>query len=990
MENGLSQSLVYTITQDTLGFLWFGTGDGLNRYDGYTFQVYQSDPFDTHTLSSPAVSSMAYDAAGHLWIGTTVGGLNRMDPATERIERFMHDPEDPNSLSNNLIATLHRDRNGNLWIGTLGGGLNRYDPQTQRFIRYPSTPGAEPFTMGNMVRSLAEDAEGRLWIGTDTGLSYLDLASGAIVHFEPSTSGVSGISALHTDADGTLWVGTWGNGLYRRVHGADAFTRFDLPPESPSDLTIGRIRCLRSTTDGTLWIGTWNDGLYQLNRQTMRLTHHVYEPGNPNSLSSNRVYDLFEDQVGRLWAGTTRGISILQPGADRFILRRHEPGNPNSLSTSDVVSVFEDRTGTLWAGTTTGGLNAIHAGTERITSYRHTPGNPTGLSHDYVLSILEDRQGSLWIGTWGGGLNRFDRTPQQFRQLSIETGTPGDQDVFALHEDREGYLWIGADGAGVKRLDPATGQITAFVNQPENPHSLSNNRVRFILEDPEGFLWIATSGGGLNRLNPQTRFFERFLHHHEDPHSLSNNAVYVLHFSPTDSALWIGTAGGLNRLQPNVSPPRFEHLTTQNGLPSNIIKCILEDDDGFLWLGTNQGLTRFNRTNREVRTFDAGDRLQNQEFNFGACHRSSSGTLHFGGINGLVSFEPGSLQPNPNVPAVRITNFLLFNEAYPTEQPLWEPQTIQLTHQQNFFTFAFSALDYTAPARNLYRYQLEGLDPDWVEASTQRRATYTSVPPGTYRFRVQGSNNDGVWNREGATLQLVINPPIWQRWWFRLAAFGLLIGLLYAGYRYRLNRFLEMERLRLRIAGDLHDDIGANLGSIALMSDMVRRRGALTDRDRSQLEKLSQAARQTASNLREIVWFVDPDRDKLDDLIVRMRQIAKDLLGDVPHTFETSGTAVTSPLDMHFRRDVLLIYKELLHNITRHAQASRVSIHVGQSEEAFTLEVRDDGVGFTQPVNGNGNGLKNMQHRARQVGGVLRFDSAPGKGTTAHFSARIT
>lgn len=992
---GLSQSLVYTITQDPQGFMWFGTGDGLNRYDGYAYQIYQSDPFDPNTLSSHAISSLTYDAEGQLWAGTTIGGLNRLDPATGHIARFTHDPQDLHSLSHNLIAKVLLDRAGRLWIGTVGGGLNRFEPATERFKRYPFTSGSDAHTLGGMVRALAEDTQGRLWIGTDAGLSRLDPTTEQITRFgaADTAGGIhtpADISALHVDTAGTLWIGTWGEGLYRWTAGAPALERFPPPSNAPPALARARIRCLRSTADGMLWIGTWNDGLYQLDPRTGRLEQYQHQPGDPNSLSSNRIYDLFEDQVGRLWIGTTRGVSMVHARSARFTLRRHAPGNPGSLSASDVVAVYEGADGTLWAGTTTGGLNAVTPSTGQVTHYRFQPDAPTSLSNDYVLSILEDRQGTLWVGTWGGGLNRFTPSTGRFTRLPPASNKTADRDVFALHEDAEGALWVGTDGAGLHRLDPATGEVTVYQNQPENPHSLSSDRVRYITATPDGTLWIGTSGGGLNRFDPQRQFFQRFMHDPEDPTTLSSNAVYVLHYSPTDTALWIGTAGGLNRLNPTAASPHVAHITTRQGLPSNVIKCILEDDAGYLWLSTNQGLSRFNRADGEVRTFGTGDRLQNREFNFGACHRGPSGLLHFGGIDGLASFQPGTLDPNSAVPPVRITGFRVFNEPTPTARPLWEPQTIRLTHRQNFFTFEFAALDYTAPAQNQYRYQLEGLDADWVEAGTQRRATYTSVPPGTYRFRVQGSNNDGVWNRDGAALHLVVAPPFWQTWWFRLLAFGLLAGLLYAGYRYRMNRLLEMERLRLRIAGDLHDDIGANLGSIALMSDMVRRRGALTDRDRTQLEKLSQAARQTASNLREIVWFVDPDRDKLDDLVARMRQIADDLLGDLPHTFTVSGDGLSSRLDMHFRRDVLLIYKELLHNAMRHAQATQIDIHITQSEKAFSLRVSDDGVGFSLPGNGQGNGLKNMQHRAAHAGGTLRLESRPGAGTVAHFSAHIT
>ena len=1020
VEHSLSDTRVQAITQDAQGFMWFGTWDGLNKYDGYSFTIYRHDPEDSTSISNSGVTSLYVDHSDALWVGTW-DGLNRFDPATETFSRYQHDPNDPYSVSHDGITAIYEDHQGILWVGTWGG-LNRFDPATETFSRYQHDSNDSTSLSDPGVQVIFEDEQGALWVGTGSdlytfanqqdggGLNRFDREAETFTRFmhhpdDPHSLIDNTVHAIYEDREGTLWVGTRGDGLHRFERDSETFTRFPYDPNVPQRLSAphrqGGYREIRgsgnpglgvtsiheeSTESGILWIGGTDGGLNRFDRSTGTLTHFEHDPRDPNSLSDNDVWSIYEDRAGILWVATWNGINKIDPTHGYFQHYGHDPENPNSLSLGEVRRILEDSDGYLWVATWGGGLNKIDRRTGTVKHYRHDPENPNSLSHDVVRFITEDQDGYLWIGN-AAGLNRLDRTTETFTLYQHDPEDPSSLShnlVNWVHEAQTGTLWVGTYGGGLNRLDRQTGAFTSYRHDPEDPTSLSHDDVMVMLEDQAGNLWIGTWEGGLNRFDATTERFTSFL-----PGAL----ITCLAKDPS-GRLWIGThnRGAL------LLDERGELLTSfskEDGLASNLVRGIVVDDEGFIWTSTRNGLSRIDLLTRSVRNFDVTDGLQGNSFTPVSYYKSTSGELFFGGENGITAFHPDRIKDNPYPPDVTLTGIKIFNDllkpdaSAPLTQHISVTREITLPHDQNDLTFEYVGLHFSNPAENQYAYMLKNYDEDWIAAGTQRTALYPRLPPGAYVFRVKAANSDGVWNEEGASIRVVITPAWWQTWWFRLLAAALAICLLTAAYRYRVGRLLEMERLRLRIASDLHDDIGSNLSAIAMRSEMLQERAARGDVKEHELQRISRAAEETIHALRETIWFIDPKHDRLDDMVGKMRDVAADLLNGIPYTLETPGQHDGKALSMEFRRHVFLIYKEALHNAARHAKAHEVDIRVDSHDGMLMLRIEDDGIGFEVSEQEQGHGLRNMRQRAEQIGGTLNVESIPGKGTTITLSAKM-
>ncbi len=541
---------------------------------------------------------------------------------------------------------------------------------------------------------------------------------------------------------------------------------------------------------GTLWVGT-EEGLAVLDRATGHFTVHRHDPLDPYSLVNDRVYTLYEDRTGILWIATDGGISRYVREKDRFTLYRHNPQDPNSLGAPRVGAVLKDRSGVLWVGLHAEGLDRIDP-TGAVTHYRHDPNDPHSLSHDHVTALHQERSGDIWVGT-SAGLDRLNpRTSLVMSHLSPAPGA-----VKVIYEDHAGTLWIGTEEPGtLSHLNPATGEITTYRYDPSNPDRFPNTYgIRAILEDRSGDLWLGTYSG-LVHFDPERGTFVQYRNDPEDPHSLSDDFVWALYEGPhggtgeTTPYLWVGTHGGLNRLD-DKSAGRFTVYTIEDGLPNDAIAAILGDETGGLWLATmGGGLSHFDPHTETFRNYDTGDGLQGMHFIPGAAYRSPDGELFFGGASGLNRFYPASIRDNPHVPPIVLTAFRKFDQI--VDLDLADVHEITLSHRDNFFSFEFAALDYADPPANRYAYILEGFDRDWVYCGARRYAAYTNVPPGTYTFRVKGSNNDGVWNEEGLAVKVVITPPFWATWWFRTLVGGILLGIALSIYRVRARNIAAL------------------------------------------------------------------------------------------------------------------------------------------------------------------------------------------------------
>lgn len=881
LDQGLAQSIVQVIHKDRKGFMWFGTQSGLNKYDGYKFTEYKSNPFDSTKISNSQIQAIYEDKHGDLWIGTAGGGLNRFDREKEIFTHYRYDPDDPNSLGNDFVWLIYEDSKQNLWVLTGAGGADRLNRATGKFRPYRHDENDPHSLSHDNIRTGIEDQSGTIWIGTVSGLNKFNREQDNFTCYRPSKTDPNSLSYDEVTAiyespsePGILWIGTgeWdhlseGGGLNRFDTRTEKFThynlrtaplkersrniirqihedkngtfwlcttqglvRFDrktesyeyfLPnPKYPNNRS-NIIRSIIEDTNGDLWITTRAfDGIYFFNKDTKTFYHYTHNSNDQYSLSNNFILSTFIDSTGVLWLGTnTGGLNKLDLYAKKFTTVTHNPEDPNSLSAMITRSFYQDEAGHLWVGVIDGGLNRFDPQTRQVRHYFSNRRDPNSLSHNTVFSINGDRFGGLWIGT-DDGLNRFNRINETFLQYHHKSNDPSSLSnctIRAIFEDLSGTLWIGTDYDGLNRYNRTEDNFTRFTHNPDDPNSLSHNSVRAIAQDSSGVLWIGTFGNGLNKLvlssehgknrkpsevfMPEKRIFPRYTHNPRNKNSLSNNSIQSI-FIDSEGILWIGTfGGGLNRFDPKLE--KFEHFTEENSdLPNNVIYGVLGDDKGNIWVSSNRGISKYIPSSNTFINYDVDDGLQSKEFNGQACYKNDRGEMFFGGIDGFNIFHPDSIRDNPYEPQIAITDFKLFgqtvpiSENSPLKKHISETGEIKLAHWQNNVSFEFVALHYNQPEKNKYSYILVNYDQAWHAPGSQRSATYTNLEPGEYFFRVRGSNNDGVWNKKGATVRIVIAPPWWKTIWACMFYVLSAIALFFVSHRVQKIVVLRRERAR--------------------------------------------------------------------------------------------------------------------------------------------------------------------------------------------------
>lgn len=805
LEEGLSQSVVNVFLQDSQGFLWMGTQDGLNRYDGRNFVTYKYDADDPFSLGANFIQDIIEDQDKVLWFGTLGGGLNQYDRVTNRFTRYRFRPNQPFNISDNNVQTLLEDRNGGiLWVGTNNGGLNRFDKDSGQFTSYQNNPDDPDSLSNNNISKIIQDDQGNLWLTAfGGGLNRFDPQSETFTRYlndpeDPDSLSSNLAQYVYQDQQGIIWVGTFNGGLNRLDPGTASFKIYQNDPDDPFSLGANNVQYIYQDSQGTLWIGTNPGGLNRFDYHTEAFHRYLNDPADPASIGHNNVVSIYEDQAGVLWAGTFgAGASKSDPNRAKFLYYQKDPQDPNSLSDNSIWAILEDRAGYLWIGTFEGGLNRLNRSTGEWVQFTNDPADLNSISSNQIWSLMDGQDGNLWIAT-SAGLNTYLRASETFTQTVAPL-------TLELLQTRDGTIWLGTAAGGLGKLDPQSQQINFYTNDPTNANSLSDNTVNALVEDQDGKLWIGTVNGGLNHFDPQSEQFTYFQHDPDDPTSLSNNYVLAI-YQDSQGVLWIGTVGGgLNRFIPETGT--FAHYTEKNGLPNDTIYGILEDDQGHLWMSTNLGIAEFDPQTETIKSYDHRDGLQSNEFNQGAYYRNAHGEMFFAGVNGLNIFHPSELVDNNYLPPVVITRFDLFNEPVapapdsPLQQSIEQTRLINLTYQQDFLTFEFAALHYSAPQDIHYAYLLEGLEKDWNDVGNRNFASYTNVPPGNYTFRVKATNADGVWNETGTALQITITPPFWETTWFRVIAGFLVVGSV-SGTFYLRVRSVEVQKRRLEIQVD--------------------------------------------------------------------------------------------------------------------------------------------------------------------------------------------
>jgi PAS domain S-box-containing protein len=795
-DHGLSQNNVVDILQDRRGFMWFATGDGLNRYDGNGFTIYKNNPTDPRSISDNFVRDLHEDAQGYLWVAA-YPGVNKFDPTTERSTRYVHDPNNPKTLSGDSVESIARDSRGYLWFGTSENGLDRFDPATETFTHYRDDSDGQ---FVGRITHVIEDSHREIWFVGERGLFHVNSQTGRITR---RPAGMNRLSAdyVYEDNAGNFWMLAWSPivGLVKYDRQSERLIKYALPAGATG---LPSSKLLDDGENG-FWVPS-SLGLYYFDRSTERLRRlFEHDETDPDSLNDNTVVSIYRDRSGLLWVGTGNGgLNILNLQERQFGHYRHRPASPYSLSPGRVTAIHQEPNGVLWIGFYPRALDRLDRKTGRITHY--VPGlNTNGLSKGGdINSIYKDSRGYLWLGGWAGGLDRFDERTGQFKHYRHDPHNPNSlmsDNVLSIYEDRSGRLWVGQFG-GLGSFDPAT---DGFTNYPPNPNDVARlaYSVSAMHQDRSGTFWLGMLSGMLSRFDYRTSTFVTYKPDLHDPRKLQGGSIGGIREDRTGT-LWLASGRGLYRY--NRHDETFARFTEGDGLPSNDIMGILEDDAGRLWLSTKKGMSRFDRKTERFRNYDVSDGLLTNEFSRSCFQQGENGEMLFCGNSGITMFFPESVRDNPYVPPVVITNFRIFNDPVPIgadsvlKKAIPYTTSLVLSHRDYVFSFEFAALSYANSQKNRYRYKLENFDRAWNDVrSRQRLATYTNLDPGDYIFRVQGSNSDGVWNEEGVLLPIVITPPWYKENWFRVLSAAFFLALLWAAYQFRMWQLqLDVKKLR--------------------------------------------------------------------------------------------------------------------------------------------------------------------------------------------------
>ncbi len=1050
-EDGLSNNIINCMVQDQSGFLWFGTNAGLNRYDGYNFKSFLNNPEDSQSISSNIIWSLYEDRKSFIWAGTKNGDLCRYDVSTESFKNWKIESSENNE---NGITSIFEDQSGFIWIGTYRNGLYRLNISTNKFEHWHAQRDNPNSLSNNFVTAIVQDSEGSLWISTYNGLDRFNpnLNSDFFEHyyFYPDEVNIPGKNLIwnlnkSTFEKNTIWVCSL-QGLFKFNTISKNFIPIKLPDSNA--LQFGNsVSMVSEVTFGDkkyLWVGTYG-GLIHIDLDTESSERLTADGTSKSELLSNEIHKTMVDNSGVLWIGTNKGLNYLTLKSERFNSTGIEQKGLRLLSElnkKDIFAITQTADGYVWFGSSKGlfGLNMLENESDLFTI--------PGIEKLNIWSLYPGESDNLWIGTYGHGLIELDLRSRKLKTKKISNpdyATTAFEYIKAIHQDRNGLLWAGFWGGGLAKLDLKTNRIAFYRNIPDDPSSLSFDDVWVIHEDQKGRIWIGTDGGGLNLYDPQKNTFYRWTTDRPASVRLSSNIIHCIFESTKhksldnkdETILWIGTSAGLNKLviKNDTSSSELSELnldlkiiSINNGVKDNSIESIIEDEKGNLWIGKNSGISVFNPTSNTFTEYSANDGLIGNSFNAAAALKIENGIMFFGSTAGVVFFNPMEISSSDYSPPVLITDFQIFNQSViigkdsPLKISITKTKQISLSYTQSVFSFQFAALDYNSPESIQYAYKMEGFDKEWIYCGSRRFVTYTNLDRGEYVFRVKATNSDGIWNEKGTQIAITINPPFWATWWaysiYILMFISLLLFLRSVEIKRRIKneeerlrrereaallreaklraitieqeKELEKQKIRNRIAQDLHDEIGSNLSSISLMSELIQKDGKINSDVFAKINRIYKVAKGSTQAMRDIVWLTNPSSDSLKDLISKMNEVARDMLGAMKWEFDFSKKISEINLLPETKRNVFFIYKEALNNILKHSDAGNVDIKLNVIDTILCLDIKDDGKGFNTNTGFSGNGLKNLQSRAKEINGKLKINSSPGNGTSLELEVNIT
>jgi ligand-binding sensor domain-containing protein/signal transduction histidine kinase len=797
-DDGLSSSIATSILQDYKGLMWIGTYEGLNRYDGFNFVTYKNDPADSSSLTNNLVKAIFEDHNKNLLIGTQTG-LCLYDRNKDRFLNYMIDKSSPLRGFNWSILKIAEDTLGNLWLAT-NSGLIYFDRINNKIVQYSHDRNNPESLSYDYLESVLIDKNNRVWASTRKGLNLFLPETGTFRHITRSENDAEDLSNIYfmgmaEDREGNLWFGST-EGVYCLRRNPEAkitgLIHYKHDPKDKYSLSLNQAKSLYVDNMGNLWIGTENGGINLFDRENNRFWNYRKDDYDPKSLNNESIQAIYQDKTGNLWFGTfTGGLNVSMKNKDAIVLHQILPGSPFSLSHNTVTCFLEDQYGQTWLGTDGGGLNLFDRKINRFLRFNMDNSN---LSSNAILCMAEDSNNQIWIGTWAGGLVHFNSKTKTFASLTTKNSGIQDNNIFAVAEGYDDDLWLGSIENGLIHYNKKDGKFTNYT--PENS-GLSNKMVTKILKLSNRRLIIGLPDCFQIYSPDDNRFFT----YSPDPNnvnSLSSPSTTDI-LVENDSTVWIGTRDGLNRFNPQTGS--IKRYYEKDGLPSSVIKGMVVDMSGSLWVTTNKGASRFDYRNGRFKNFTKADGLQSSEFSERSILKTKSGDLLMGGTKGFNIVYPDRIAENKIIPDVIITDLKIFNKSAelgavnsPLIQNITETKTLTLSSEQFVFTFYFAAMDFTAPEKNQYAYKMIGFDKDWIYSGNKREATYANLNQGEYIFCVKASNNDDVWNEKGISIRIKVLPPWWNTWWFKVIIISSAIFLL--AYIF-LSRMIRLKKQKI-------------------------------------------------------------------------------------------------------------------------------------------------------------------------------------------------
>lgn len=1026
-KNGELPQVPISLLQDSKGFLWIGTTDGLYRYDGRELLEFRHDPQDTLTLSNNYIRLLFEDKAGNLWVGTK-DGLNFFDLKKERITRCFPRSEVPHN-----ILSITEDHKNRIWFGTYKG-LFQFDPKNRQLLHLTPEPEFENTLTHEYIWSVYEDDKNRMWVTTHGGITIFE--NDDQFNFQSYYGDENAENGLNEDrffdvvqdSSGQIWISSYG--LFKAIEneGGIRFISYKNQKGILNSLSNDLIQTIDVGPDNSLWLGTYRGGLNQVKRvgaknEGLNFHHFKNNPDNENTLSNNQINAFEIDASGLIWVGTGSGLDKGSYLPDKFRVIKNQENDPHSLSNNTIKQIFVDSYGNLWIGTYKG-LNFLSAEKFKQRNFEferffYDAKNPHSISNNNIFAIHEDSNNFLWINTYYG-LN-YIHIPtflknKKFSSFNEKHGIPHTFNYKTI-EIKQGEYWVGTYGGLAKMFyNPKNPRSPVrFENYESNEEvvgALVNSVVYDFVEDQFGNYWVGTYDGISKIINNEgALFFENYKNDPLDASSLSNNSFRCF-FKDSKQRLWIGTRCGLNLVYqkgPN-QKASFKIFGLQDGLPNDVIHAIEEDDSGKLWLSTNKGLVVFDPENLSepvVSTYTRSDGLSSSSFVFRSSYKDESGFMYFGTGAGLNIFKPDSLPKNQFVPPVVFTKLKVLNKLIvpqDSEKPILDvsipyAKKITLKHWQNIIEIQFAALDFQKPENNLYQYKLSSLNEDWVDCKHDNKVTFTNLAPGNHILLVKGSNNDGIWNETPAVLEVIVLPPFWKTWWAYLlyAIFGILmiagivrlrvnkrLRLVDAQNRLEKARQEERAQLRKKNAADFHDELGHRLTKISLFLELAERESKPESGIKNYLQKIKQNAAGLSQGVRDLIWSLDPDKDSLYQTLLRLQEFGDQLYEYSHVAFKTQG--IQPDLDQTIlkpdvKKQILLIFKEAMNNSLKYAEATEAFLAFEIKEQHAQLTFKDNGKGFNPVMVEKGYGLKNMKERAAKINGSLIIDAEKSLGT---------